>query len=63
MYIKILRQHLRRSDKQNNVSIYRNCCKTMQMAYFLWNFFKNCKKKKEKKRNCDKLYKENVHID
>ena len=45
MYIKILRQHLIRSDKQNNVSIYRNCCKTMQMANFCGMFSKTVKKK------------------
>ena len=39
MYTKILRQHLIRSDKQNNVSIYRNCCKTMQMAITFCGMF------------------------
>ena len=39
MYTKILRQHLIRSDKQNNVSIYRNCCKRMQMAITFCGMF------------------------
>ena len=34
-----------------------NCCKTIHMVNFLWNVFKNCNK-----RNRDKLYKDDVHI-